>query len=138
MPRDPDERAQRIGADLDKCLRRGLDADDAAVVEGQAVAIVQMHGARHVEQHAVAAGGVEHHPPPRTQVVIEPQDIARALGIPAYDADDPAHPPVSLNPDNTAGRAAPRTPARPLATTPPRAPHTFRHPPHFPPPPLSP
>src|SRR3546814_19137388 len=95
MPRDPDGRAQRIGADLDKCLRRGLDADDAAVVEGQAVAIVQMHGARHVEQHAVAAGGVEHHPPPRTQVVIEPQDIARALRIPPYYAADPSHPLVS-------------------------------------------
>src|SRR3546814_1063443 len=105
MPRVPDGRAQRIGADLEKFLRRGLDADDAAVVEGQAVAIVQMHGARHVEQHAVAAGGVEHYPTPRTQVVIEPQDIARALGIPAYDADDPAHPLASLNTENKIGRA---------------------------------
>lgn len=72
-----------IGAqDVGNVLGRRDDADDAAIIQHQPVAVIQYHGVGEIEQHPATVVGREHDPPPVAVIVRERDGGDRRRRIP--------------------------------------------------------
>ena len=80
VPGDTEQTVRPRRDDLGQRLRRGIDGDDAVVLEYQGVAIPQRQGLSQIEQEFQSAGGGHRHAAAVPLIVVEDDTIGRFVG----------------------------------------------------------
>src|SRR5215472_1034266 len=113
VPGEPDELLRACGGDLEQRLRLAGHAHDGAVLEHEAVAVLQRGRLRQIEQKCRAALPRQRDPAAMALLRIEHDAVDGGRGVPAAGSSDLARPPHRILPFKTRNSAAPWAAPRP-------------------------